>query len=111
MVLSVISPAGSITHTARGALSFPTRSASDDAPTAPARATSATISGARSYTTHSWPPFIRRRTILAPIFPSPTIAICIELYLRRLPRFQRLADQLLKCAEPALHIRRQRSEE
>jgi hypothetical protein len=47
-VLSVISPAGTITHTARGAFSFWTNSSIDPAPVAPSPARADTTSGLTS---------------------------------------------------------------
>src|SRR5262249_27780039 len=37
-----------------------------------------TASDETSYTTHSWPPRMRRRVILAPIRPRPIIPICVK---------------------------------
>src|SRR5215831_15819700 len=34
-----------------------------------------------SKTTHSWPPLMRRRTMLAPILPRPIIPSCIVVFL------------------------------
>src|SRR5262245_30275511 len=48
----------------------------DSAPTAPSPASSCTASALRSKTTHSWPSRMRRRTMLAPIRPSPIIPSC-----------------------------------
>src|SRR6266851_2579067 len=73
--------AGTINHTVRGFWSFSTRSASDDAPTAFSFTKSFTFSGDRLKTTHWWPPLMSRRTMLAPIRPSPTIPICIVVLL------------------------------
>ena len=51
IVFSVISPAGTITQTERGALSFAARSSSEEAPSAPSPASSETASGLTSKTT------------------------------------------------------------
>ena len=48
MVLSVISPAGTITQTARGFSSFEAKSASEDEPVAPSASTAFTASGKTS---------------------------------------------------------------
>ncbi len=48
IVFSVISPAGTITQTERGALSFEASSCRDEAPSAPSPASSATASGLTS---------------------------------------------------------------
>src|SRR5262249_46481691 len=61
-----------------GFRNFLTRSSSEDDPTAFSPTRSLTTLGDRSKTTHSWPPLIRRRTILAPILPMPTIPNCID---------------------------------
>ena len=52
-VCSVGSPAGTITHTARGASSFPTTSSSEDAPVAPWPSASPTASSLKSNATTS----------------------------------------------------------
>src|SRR5438874_6096083 len=85
-VFSVGAPAGTITQAARGFESFLAKSASEVAPVAPAPASCFTLSGLRSYTTHSWPPFIKRRTMLAPMRPRPIIPSCTARapFLRRL---------------------------
>src|SRR5450759_2924307 len=69
--------AGTISHAARGGVSFATNSSSDDAPTAPSVTSCFTASALRSYTTHVCPFFIRRRTMFAPIRPSPIIPSCM----------------------------------
>src|ERR1700722_13161948 len=78
IVCSVGSPDGTITHTARGALSAPTRSASDAPPLAPPDAAVATALASRSKTTTWWPPRMSRVVMFAPILPSPTIPICMR---------------------------------
>ncbi len=82
-VLSVISPAGTITHAARGLSSLETKSSSDSAPVAPSPARSSIAFGLTSKTTHSCPARISRRTMLAPIRPSPTIPSCMGRILER----------------------------
>src|SRR5207249_2059500 len=69
--------AGTISQTARGFSSFFTRSARDELPVALSLTISLTASGDMSKTTQSWPPLIRRRTMLAPIRPRPIIPSCI----------------------------------
>ncbi len=81
MVLSTAA-AGTISQTARGFASFPTRSASDKAPTAFSCVMSATAFGDMSKTTHWWPAARSRRTMLAPIRPNPIIASCMTFFSR-----------------------------
>ncbi len=76
MVLSTTA-AGTISQTARGFASFSTKSASDAAPTAFSFASASTAFGDMSKTTHSWPLLISRRTMFAPIRPSPIIPSCM----------------------------------
>src|SRR5215468_4506480 len=71
--------AGNINQTTLGFLNFLTRSCSEEEPTAFSPTSSLTALGDMSKTTHSWPPLIRRRTILAPILPRPTIANCMNV--------------------------------
>ncbi len=80
-VLSVISPAGTMTQTARGLSSLATKSSSESPPVAPSPARVATASGLTSKTTHSWPSRIRRRTKFAPIRPRPTMPSCMRRIL------------------------------
>src|SRR6516225_4012989 len=80
IVLST-TPAGTINQTTLGFCSFFTRSCSEDDPTAFSPASSLTALGDMSKTTHSWPPLIRRRTMLAPILPRPTIPNCMNVSL------------------------------
>src|SRR5438270_4653656 len=77
IVLSVISPAGTITHAARGFSSFTANSWSDPEPVMPSASTALTASALTSYPTQRCPSAISRRTIPAPIRPSPTIPNCI----------------------------------
>src|SRR6516162_1093438 len=69
--------AGTISQMARGFCSFFTRSANDDAPAAFSLTRSLTACAERSYTTHWWPFLMSRRTMLAPIRPSPIMPSCI----------------------------------
>src|SRR6516225_8693825 len=77
MVLST-TPAGTISHTARGFASFFTRSGRDAAPTALSLTNSLTVFCETSNTTHWCPCLISRRVMLAPIRPSPIIPGCIS---------------------------------
>src|SRR5918995_4705906 len=70
---SVMWPAGTITQTARGAVSFDASSASEAAPSAPSATSVSIAAGLTSWTTHRCPSRIRRRTMFAPILPRPTI--------------------------------------
>src|SRR5262245_31372254 len=88
--------AGTITQTARGPFSFATRSSMEVAPTAPSASSSATASGLTSKTTHSCPSRIRRRTMFAPMRPSPIIPSCIRVSLGEGP-----LDRLAELREPA----------
>ena len=76
MVLSTTA-AGTISQIARGLSSFFTKSASEAAPTAFSSTNCLTALGERSKTTHWWPPLRSRRTMLAPIRPSPIIPSCM----------------------------------
>src|SRR5207237_1159659 len=71
--------AGTINHIALGFRKFLTRSCSEDDPTAFSATSSLTVLGDLSKTTHSWPRLIRRRTMLAPILPKPTIPNCMNV--------------------------------
>ena len=53
-------------------------------PRAPSFASAFTASGERSNATHSWPPRCSRRTMLAPMRPSPIIPSCIACSAIRL---------------------------
>src|SRR5450755_2952362 len=86
--------AGTISHTARGPLSFLTKSSSPVDPTAPSFTSSATVVALKSATTTSWPAFIKRRTMPAPILPKPIIPSCIVNLL------------VLSLANPAPQLRR-----
>ena len=77
---SIVDPtkaAGTMIHTCRGRSIAAITSSSVRAPLAPAASSSAIGSSATSCTTQSWPPSISRLTMLAPIRPSPIIAICM----------------------------------
>ncbi len=80
MVLSTAA-AGTINHTAHGFSRFFTSSASEDVPTAFSAANCLTTFGDLSKTTHWWPPWSSRRTMLAPIRPSPIIPSSIVFSL------------------------------
>ena len=80
MVLSTTA-AGTINQTARGFSRFFTSSASEEVPTAFSAANCFTALGDLSKTTHWWPPLSSRRTMLAPIRPSPIIPSCIVVSL------------------------------
>ncbi len=79
MVLPVTSPAGTSTQAARGIVSFSTKSANEVEPVAPSSSNALTAPGSTSKTTHVCPSRMRRRTMFAPIRPTPTIPSCIEL--------------------------------
>ncbi len=76
MVLSTTA-AGIINHTARGFVSFFTRSPSEEEPTAFSWVNSCTVFGDLAKTTHSWPPASSRRAMFAPILPRPIMPICM----------------------------------
>src|SRR5579864_5534470 len=95
MVDSVGAPAGTMTHTARGASSAVMTSRRPGAPVAPAAWARVTASARRSYATTWWPPRWRRVTMLRPILPSPTKPSCIVWFRipsMSQPREQRVAD-------------------
>src|ERR1700688_2615968 len=103
--------AGTMSHMARGFLSFVTRSSSDTDAVAPSASTAFTDSALRSNATHWCPVFCSRRTIFAPILPSPIIPSCIALAPR--PRVfpnppsalrQRLLDRRLQFGEPRFYV-------
>src|SRR4029450_5162414 len=76
-VFSVAAPAGTITHTVRGLATLAPRPARDADAIAPSDANCFTLSALRSLTTQSCPPRMRRRTMLPPMRPNPTIPSCI----------------------------------
>src|SRR5437667_3316508 len=78
-VCSVAWPAGTMIQTARGWFSLASRSSSDSAPMAPSPTSVFTLSALTSQTTHSCPPPINRRTMLAPMRPRPIIPSCMAL--------------------------------
>ncbi len=80
-VSSVGAPAGSITQTARGAVSPATRPFRSAAGLAPSSASALMASALRSKTTHSWPARIRRRAMLPPMRPNPITPSCIPSIL------------------------------
>src|SRR5271157_1516681 len=75
--------AGTISHTARGFSNLLAMSSNEEAPMAPSCTSASSAFGDRSKTTHWWPSLRSRRTILAPILPSPTIPSCITFSLLR----------------------------
>src|SRR6185369_3997256 len=75
MVLST-TPAGTMSHTARGFVRRLASSASEAVPTAFSFTSSSTGFGDLLNTTHSWPPRTRRRTMFAPMRPRPIIPSC-----------------------------------
>src|SRR6266566_7138800 len=75
---SVAAPAGTITHATRGGRSALTKSSSVVVPVPPSLPIALTPAGSAAYPTISWPPLIRRRAMLAPIRPSPTIPSCMR---------------------------------
>ena len=90
MASSVGSPWGSMTQTARGVARPVTTPARSVAGTAPSAATAATAFGSWSQTTQRCPARIRRRAMLAPIRPRPTIPISA---MRRPPAAARWLPQ------------------
>src|SRR3954471_9679632 len=80
IILSTMA-AGTISQIARGFVSFCTNSLRDDAPIALSLASASTAFGETSKTTHSCPPLISRRTMFAPIRPSPIIPSCMARLL------------------------------
>ena len=78
-IASVVgSPAGTITHMTRGRdWKFLTNSSTVKAATAPCDAFSLIASADLSYAIMRWPRFIRRKTMLPPMRPRPTIPISI----------------------------------
>src|SRR5271170_6028188 len=75
LMLESTTPAGTISQTARGFARLLTNAASDADPTAPACVRSLTAAADLSKTAHLWPPLRSRRTMFAPIRPSPIIPI------------------------------------
>src|SRR5579883_101052 len=108
--LASTTAAGTISHTARGFLSLLTNSSSDPAPVAPSDANCFTDSGLRSWTTHSCPPFWSRRTMLAPIRPSPIIPSCIVRSSEPVSRTsapglrERFPHGFVQFLQPAFHV-------
>src|ERR1043166_4291948 len=100
IVASVGSPAGSITHTIRGGSSCRVMSSSPLAPAMPASASAATAFGLRSKETTRWPPLARRRAMMTPMRPNPTIPICISCLRHRfVERGAQLAQSVLQILE------------
>src|SRR5579863_9115353 len=78
MVLSVGSPAGTITHTPRGGARLATRSLSELTASAPKVDTSVRFASSRSKATIWWLSRRSRSTMFMPILPRPTNPISIE---------------------------------
>ena len=78
LTVSSTNAAGTIIHTWRGASRELTNSSIDELPTIPSPVIVATASGDTSNPTQSWPARINRRTMLAPIRPSPIIPSCMR---------------------------------
>src|SRR5262249_55680672 len=76
-IVSSTTAAGTISQIARGRSSLVTKSAREVAPLAFSLTRWLTTLGERSNTTHSCPFFSSRRTMFAPIRPSPIIPSCI----------------------------------
>ena len=94
-VCSVGAPAGTISHAIRGFPSLLTKSSSDEEAMEPSPAIFFTLSALKSVTTTSCPPRIRRRVMLAPILPRPTIPNRIILSFSILNRFSKSCRILL----------------
>src|SRR5271168_4366053 len=77
IVESVIAPAGTISHSTRGAFSFATSCSNEAADPAPFCSRAVRASAAGSNPTTVWPPRSRRCAMLAPMRPKPIIAICM----------------------------------
>src|SRR3954447_1395932 len=69
--------AGTMMQMQRGFSSLATKSSIVCAPLAPSPSSVAIASALTSWTTQSWPPRISRRTMLAPMRPSPIMPTCI----------------------------------
>src|SRR5882672_974634 len=102
MVVSTAA-AGTISHTVRGGSSFFTKSASEEAPTAFSWVSSCTAFRDLSKTTPWWPPLTSRRTMLAPMRPSPIIPSCITASFTA-SRVGRLKDAVNGCIEHRLEL-------
>src|SRR5882724_2464694 len=89
-------PAGTINHTARGLVRWARKSSSEVEPIAPSLTSALTASADTSCTTHWWPPWIRRRTMLAPMRPRPIIPICMY------PPRGRIAARSTRCRRAEL---------
>ena len=87
-VNSVGAPDGTITQTARGALSCATSAASESTPVAPTSRTRVTASRLRSQATTAWLPWVSRVTMFMPILPRPTNPSCMRCSLLRVNRLR-----------------------
>src|SRR3954453_4474271 len=111
---SVGSPAGTITHTARGASSLETRSSSDEAPRAPwpSAVWTACSEKSKATTSCSESRFVRW-TMVLPLFPRPMKPICMLGHLPSIlgradtpPAAARVRDAAAGgCAAAAAHPR------
>src|SRR5208282_2955035 len=109
-IVASTTAAGTISQIARGFCSLATNCSREAAPVAPSPESCITASALRSYATHWCPPLINRRTMFAPILPSPIIPSCIvsvlhEDFVRRAGESgQRLLHGFRELGEIALHI-------
>src|SRR5882762_8844692 len=103
-VRSVMSPAGSMTHTARGFPSGSTRLLRSTLALFPSLTRAAIAAGFWSNTTHWCPPRARRRTMLPPMRPSPTMPSCISLLPMVAALPQRLPDRFLERRQAGRHM-------
>src|SRR5262249_53972442 len=101
-IVASTTAAGTISHTARGATSFFTKSSRALEPVAPSPTSCFTTSALRSYTTHWCPPRVSRRTMLAPIRPRPIIPSCIEAWL--LCRKTLAANCAFELSQPPVNV-------
>src|SRR5258705_13913686 len=102
MVVSTAA-AGPISHPVRGGSSFFTKAASEEAPTAFSWVSSCTAFRDLSKTTPWWPPLTSRRTMLAPMRPSPIIPSCITASFTA-SRVGRLKDAVNGCIEHRVEL-------
>src|SRR3989454_4595335 len=106
---SVAAPAGTITHATRGGRSARTKSSSAVVPVAPSLGIAWPPAGSDAYPTISWPPRIKRRAMLAPIRPSPTIPTCMESSSRLEGRPSRASPAFTSLPRCTRSARRPRS--
>ena len=77
-IVSSTNAAGTMMQMQRGGASAATNSSSEPEPVLPSPTSPVTASGLTSKTTQSWPLRIRRRTMLAPMRPSPIMPTCMR---------------------------------